>query len=269
MERPETIFKFEPFSLQALQNLKTACFYFGSPLDFNDPYDCAIDAQLDQLSEQDAILVRDSFLADAAMNELQKAAVNELTIDQLKQQIADGAQKAIDTAKKNFLDTKGVTCFSEANENLLMWSHYGDKYRGFCLEFRTEFEPFNKLKKVEYVAEMPTLSTRDIGLNVEHGMAIEKLFCTKSTDWSYEMEWRVIHANAKQVYTYRPEALKAIYFGPRMPDQNVDLLCLILYSQIPDVRLFRGKKNPQSFRVDFSEITGYIPYAEARRQGKT
>jgi hypothetical protein len=269
MVRPSTVFKYEPFTLQSVENLKACTIYFGSPYDFNDPFDCAIDSPLSPLTDEEILAIRDSFLQDPLASDVQKQSLQELSIEVMREEVYRGAIIAIEKEKEHFLQNRGVTCFSETNENLLMWSHYGDRYHGFCLEFRTDFEPFGKLRKVEYVSKPPTLNTRDIGLNIEHSHVIDKLYCTKSIDWSYEQEWRVIHANARQPFTYKPEALKSIYFGPRMSEQRIDMLCLILFSQAPHVQLFRGSRSATEFKVEFSEITGYIPYAEAKKRGLT
>ena len=42
MQKPTTVFKYTPFTTQSLLNLAASSVYFGSPRDFNDPYDCAI-----------------------------------------------------------------------------------------------------------------------------------------------------------------------------------------------------------------------------------
>lgn len=42
MRPPRLLYKYEPFSTQSLLNLKRQVIYFGSPLMFNDPYDCAL-----------------------------------------------------------------------------------------------------------------------------------------------------------------------------------------------------------------------------------
>jgi len=34
--------------------------------------------------------------------------------------------------------TTFVTCFSEVENNLLLWSHYADKHKGACIGFNTE-----------------------------------------------------------------------------------------------------------------------------------
>ncbi len=52
-----------------------------------------------------------------------------------------------------------------------------------------------------------------------------------------------------------------------MTSQHIDLLCLILYAQMPSVRLFKGTRSKTEFKLEFEEQTGYIPYAEAKRRG--
>jgi len=39
-----------------------------------------------------------------------------------------------------FLESSYATCFSEANDDFLMWSHYASKHSGVCLEFSLENE---------------------------------------------------------------------------------------------------------------------------------
>jgi len=39
---------------------------------------------------------------------------------------------------KKFLENSCVTCFSETNNDFLMWSHYASKHSGICLEFNLE-----------------------------------------------------------------------------------------------------------------------------------
>ena len=166
----------------------------------------------------------------------------------------------------DFNTNKGISCFSECNDNMLMWSHYGGQHRGFCLEFRTNYEPFNKLRSVRYCEALPELDLKQFMLeeNYEH---VLELFCTKSSDWSYEREWRAIHAKAGTLFSYGGEALKAIYFGAKMSGQDIDLLCLILHGQIPTVELYRGRKSTSAFKIEFEKIDLYLPYAEAKKQG--
>ncbi len=50
MEIPKKLYKYEAFSEMSLRNLKKQIIYFSSPLGFNDPYDYAITAEIQDLS---------------------------------------------------------------------------------------------------------------------------------------------------------------------------------------------------------------------------
>lgn len=53
MTKPPYLYKYESFSTQSLQNLKNQVIYFGSPLNFNDPYDCALLPSIKNITEDD------------------------------------------------------------------------------------------------------------------------------------------------------------------------------------------------------------------------
>ena len=77
-----------------------------------------------------------------------------------------------------------VYCLTEKPDSPLMWAHYADCHTGICVEFDARSEPFiTNASKVEYRTTYPA---RDIG-------TIDPApFITKSQDWSYEAEWRLI-----------------------------------------------------------------------------
>ena len=62
MNKPKEIYKYESFSSQSLKNLKAQSFYFGSPLGFNDPYDCALKAGIEELTKPDISKFRQFYL---------------------------------------------------------------------------------------------------------------------------------------------------------------------------------------------------------------
>ncbi len=133
-----------------------------------------------------------------------------------------------------FLSKTGVICCAERKDNLLMWSHYGGKHGGFCLEFRTEAPFFDKLRQVNYVSEIPRLNMSKLILNRDDDQLM-KHYCTKFDEWKYEREWRVRYAIADTLVRFRPEALKAIYFGPKLEPHLRDMICDIVAKENPGV----------------------------------
>jgi hypothetical protein len=87
----------------------------------------------------------------------------------------------------------GILSLSETPTSPLMWSHYSDGGRGFLIEFdaqhawfwgkKEERDSFRHLRKIEYLERTPhyLLGTPD-----------QAALYTKSIEWSYEKEWRII-----------------------------------------------------------------------------
>lgn len=263
---PPTIFRYEPFTAQGLLNLKSNAVYFASPLQFNDPYDCAITASFSEMTDEELEMVKNSshFVGTGIPTEAQ-LQLRMTPKGELKQMLSRVLEKVVVDQKESFLKTNGICCFTERNNDLLMWSHYGGRCKGWCLEFRTDQEPFNKLRKVKYVDSMPVI--RAGHLIDDRGLEqILDLFCTKSKSWEYEQEWRAIHRNAGTLFSYKSEALKAIYFGPDIERQALEIVCLILAGQNPDVELWKGTRSASRFEVEFEKFT-YTSHIEAKRKG--
>ncbi|GAM75657.1 hypothetical protein JCM19241_3569 [Vibrio ishigakensis] len=133
-------------------------------------------------------------------------------------------------------------CLTENEMNTLMWAHYGDSSRGCMLGFRHIEElstPFAAAEKVRYSDDVPVIGsavdfylygpTRD--QNRETRLAI---YHTKTKDWEYEKEWRVIYKNKAKTdkkytdYKFYPSELESITFGLKIDaEKKAKILDLI------------------------------------------
>ena len=265
-DRPSTVYKYESFNIRSILNLKAQSLYFGSPRGFNDPYDCAITATVADPSTDQIEIVKQHYLGDPSLPSALKQQLESMSFDRLKQQIINGANKGINDVRENFLNTRGVTCFSELNDDLVMWAHYGGQYKGFCLAFDTAKAPFTKLRRVRYVKNIPQIDIVQFTVNENHDKLLDDLFCTKSISWEYEKEWRAIHSDAGTLFGYEADALQEIYFGPDIERHALEIICLIIQGQNPDVQFFKGKRSETKFKVEFSNFT-YTSHTEAKRKG--
>ncbi len=97
-----------------------------------------------------------------------------------------GASKSIE----EMLAQRRIYCLTPKADNILMWSHYADNHRGICLEFSVPDNPlFSKAAEVVYREAYPHWVPCDI--NDRPGLVME-LILTKSRDWHYEQEYRLI-----------------------------------------------------------------------------
>ncbi|MBL4832339.1 MAG: DUF2971 domain-containing protein [Pseudomonas sp.] len=265
MDLPEKLYKYEAFSVQSLLNLKNQVVYFAPPSGFNDPYDCALKADIEEMKPEETEKFKSIYLAKDWPDHV-KEALESKSPDELRPMLMRGARAACEEVIEKFIKSRGVSCFSEVNDELLMWAHYSDKYKGFCLEFDTSTELFEKAKKVKYADEMPTLNALSVFTDGKRGEVLD-LFCTKSSAWKYEHEWRVLHSEAGTAYTYPSEVLTGVYFGPNVSRDVLEVICLVLKGQNPSVRFWQGERSPSTFKVEFQEFT-YISYLEGQSANK-
>jgi hypothetical protein len=121
-----------------------------------------------------------------------------------------------------FSETSGIYSLSATPNDELLWAHYGNSHKGFCIEYCIDtLIDFTKLENhkisVKYSDKPPKLHISDVSkANLER--ILQKLLGTKSKKWSYEKEIRIITSRSgKQYFDFR--AVKGIYFGLRMPEK--------------------------------------------------
>lgn len=124
-----------------------------------------------------------------------------------------------------FSGKSGIYSLSTTATDELLWAHYGNAHKGFCIEYDIgQLIDFTKTENhkvpVLYSSRPPKLDVSDIS-NINLDRMLQKLLGTKSKKWEYEKEVRVITSKSgRQSYDYR--AVKAVYFGLRMPEELQD-----------------------------------------------
>lgn len=114
----------------------------------------------------------------------------------------------------------GVYSLSTSATDELLWAHYADSHRGFCLEFELQELLAYKLEnqgtfKVRYQNDVPVVRLSDLSnLDAQNAPLLQKFVGTKSKRWEYEAELRVVTGQLG-VFEYDFRALKAVYFGAR------------------------------------------------------
>ncbi|WP_081863147.1 DUF2971 domain-containing protein [Azospirillum argentinense] len=91
-----------------------------------------------------------------------------------------------------YTKTIGMLCLSEKRENLLMWSHYANCHRGFVVEFNGDHQFFKRGTENEYYNIKKVLYSKERPSRSFFNMTYFDVLFTKSIDWSYECEWRMI-----------------------------------------------------------------------------
>lgn len=234
------LYKYCSYNKNSLHFLINRKIWFSNPEYFNDPFDCKYQFKTDTDKAEFENYARKhnperleelmSFINDDDEKEVYNKIVAKLTYD-----VYEELKKA------------GVFCLSEHNNNILLWSHYADAHKGFCIEFErckdrdNDLGDYRTTRRVEYIP-------RDYEkVTVLNEKSWDMKFFTKALDWEYEREWRLI--NEKSEETGRlPGKITAIIFGLRMCSEHKKTIKEIL-SDLPNVNYYQAEEVPNQYRI--------------------
>ncbi|MGJ8684531.1 MAG: DUF2971 domain-containing protein [Nonlabens sp.] len=220
--QPQTIFKYYSNDEKGLNldALKNKYLYYSSFKSFNDPFDCNIN------------LV--SFKKNGKFKKTNKK----------KKELF-----------KNRLDNIGICCFTTKKDSILMWSHYSNSHKGYCLEFIKKEE---ELYPVNYIKDFNKTNYYDNVKDSEFHLTY-----SKSEEWSYENEYRSIVDNidptnpSSRKRKYSPNRLKSVYFGVNTSDKLKIKIIEILrenYINFKEIELYENHLMENSFGIESVKI---------------
>ncbi len=218
--------------------LATRTFWLAPPSSFNDPFDCKYTLQSNPPpADLDAVIQR--FVPPPQ----RRGFANHRTIPAQRQRLI---RIIHDTVGKTFADV-GVYCFCERWRSNLMWSHYADKHQGLCLKFSVDLNavgPDPALAPVSYSKTYPVLNVRDLVANLG-GTCYQALY-SKSPQWRYEKEWRLVSPTGSRPVPWTAFTLKEVIFGKRVRTSSISLVKLILANQ--NVKCYMAEPSQDSYK---------------------
>lgn len=275
----------------AQQTLENRTFLYKAPIYFNDPFDSQLTLQ-PGISEEEIANIFFEVIAEAVLEKrplprlgLSAESLAALPSDLDKKglyNIKDALlsalpvnyftkahQRAAEGQSEYFRDNF-VFCVTEEHDNLLMWSHYADEHQGAVFKIKCIEEKESLLcaaLKVKYNDEYPIFGAdSDWRSLIKTGQfpdlvrAYNELLLTKSTDWGYEREWRMIFPRPEDagkrcvLLDFHQDEIECIFFGCRMPEENKFHLVNLAKSKYPRAKLFQARKSKTEFRLHFDEI---------------
>ncbi len=249
MEKPEIthLYKYRGVDAYSLSALINQTGWFAKPSSFNDPFDCAISISEERLEES----------VQAALDvALERAGMSRKDLPPEKLNVKPEDRQAFNLCRQLLLNDFqgiGVFCLSEIYSDILMWSHYADCHRGFCVEYeRTPQNALGRLAQpVRYQAQYPSLAFHDI-VSSANDTPTDILWLTKSEHWSYEREWRILQVQGDKNYQL-DFAITSIIFGMRMSESNKYTIRNLLRDR-PGINFKQAQKSETHFRIDVIDL---------------
>lgn len=128
---------------------------------------------------------------------------------------------------------KSICCFSRNFRNILMWSHYADNHRGFCIGIdNPEIEDSDIFSNVVYSQSFLEFDDEEKFLKHSSGRINKnwrKILTHKSLDWSYEEEVRLIlelgdSCSMGKTFNIGKESITKVFFGLCMSENDKILI---------------------------------------------
>ena len=146
----------------------------------------------------------------------------------------------------------GVLSMSIIWYSILMWSHYTDNHKGYCIGFH-----WDKLQKhsqsfrgglVNYTHEYPQVDPLEEDL-IE---TIWKKWQYKASDWEYEHEYRIVKGlfmgDDNRVLEFPDDYIAEIVLGMKM--NHSDRVEILAIAKSKDIPVFQTKSVPFKFKLD-------------------
>ncbi|MDP1620228.1 MAG: DUF2971 domain-containing protein [bacterium] len=179
MDSPEFLYKYQRLTAHSLAGLLNETVWLANPSTFNDPFDCALTLSKDSFEESIHHVINELIRSQRIKGQSTKDIEKLTPADkEAFEQLRDGLRKTANGV--------GVLSLSATPSHMLMWSHYADHHRGFCVEYDcgVETELRKLARPVTYIDEYPPLSITDIS-GPDKGRFLDISLFTKAKYWEY------------------------------------------------------------------------------------
>lgn len=177
-------------------------------------------------------------------------------------------------------DNLGVCCFTTIRDNPLMWGHYTNQYRGFCVKFRNDKlleskevpirtyvhylkeysasnEGFDEIsQKIKESNEIDDF-TKELFLK---GITFIENYTWKSFDWNYEKEFRAISWETNKFnrkLSFESKNIEEFYIGYRLKTLDPLLykkLRKTINENYPKSKVYEISPHPIVVKLRFIEV---------------
>ena len=255
---PEFLYRF--FSIERAEPLLAeGKIFYPSPKDFNDPFDCKPHfvfkaSPLKRMRyARELVAVRGRNLSKYERKLLVKQGLS-----------VESYHKAHERFLENLGKRVGVLSLSAKFENILLWSHYAQSHTGVCIEFLRSGLLETSALKVHYSADYPELDFFKVDGAMERGgqvareaerEAVEKISLTKSVEWEYESEWRIIDSSrGRGSQQFPTHLIKRVLFGCRTNSADREKVNRGISVGPANPTLCQAKTKRASFGLEFDVV---------------
>ena len=248
-----------------LDVLRTGNFFFQSPSNFNDPWDCHLSfRELPKSTEQlitevtktpESELLPDFIKLRKVISETPPHRLRGIIQNFPFSEYLENLKKSQEESTKDIRNLLGVSCMSATPFNELMWGHYAYNHKGFVLHIEI---PRDEIGKKSYLTPIPvnycekpfSPNFRQL-IGPPNVWALDLAGC-KSKSWKYENEVRFITTEGKGFKTFPKHWLKSVIAGLDADDTLIENIKSI--SDKTGIAVYNAEQDSESFSISIPDF---------------
>ncbi|WP_458724952.1 DUF2971 domain-containing protein [Pseudomonas mandelii] len=278
-------YKYRAINKYSLETLTNNTVYFSKHTDFNDPFEFST-----PFPDLKRMYTEVSIGVDRLLAQKNISIENHKHLKKICQIIIKEKSSSLDKIHekiKQTLETTGVYSLSKTNDEILMWSHYADNHKGFCIGFENLHQnttPVTKPLPINYTDQYTDLSSPELILEfykkmygqyislpdalwkkkyLELGKETKFLddqrggiavLTDKYEKWSYEQEFRLIDQKGFGLRPFNSICLKTITFGLRTSSHDIETIVSICKNKKTNIEFYKTQKEKNTFALKVIRI---------------
>jgi len=293
IETISNLHKFRPYNLRTLESLMENYIWFAGMDKMNDPFEGLIDYRKDLTyeaiiraevpfypnadgSKDSELVLREEFKSDANafIMKYRKKHIEayELFLRKARTQGCfsvfsepKNSNKIPNSKILGSLDCQADDDLFQAtqDEDLRMWSYYGDGLRGLRITYSPEKILLSEeltIAAIKYQEKPDSVDATAFCSELYYGSGprykasiLPTRFLTKGIFWSYEKEIRL--KIEKQGKFHIPEdSISSITFGCKMPKEQKEMIKNVAIYKNPNIKFYEARMSDSEFLIDYIEM---------------
>jgi hypothetical protein len=241
--------------------------FCSSPQNFNDPFDCVV--RIDYSSPSESDIFKKFYRMEKYLHpdwpEPQILASVNMLINNFDKTPLNNKEEIKSKILNHIYTYVGIYSLSAEPNNLLLWSHYSDSHKGFLIEFNALYlknflvntylrqDHKHLLFEVEYSDTYKLISAYSDNFDEE----LRKALLTKSTNWIYEKEWRILYYKGANQYIeipaeILPDIICSVVVGSKISNDNESKIKSILKNV--NIPLRKAYQSENKFELIYKDI---------------
>lgn len=227
--------------------------YFATVDQFNDPFDCKFDYSFEASKKDTKKYLQKSIDRNNpnwSRSEKRKWVAKHVKVLQTTN---SAFMEGLKSLNEDMLRDIGIYSLSRVPNDILMWSHYANDHKGFCLKFwdDTTNRFIARALEITYSEKFPVVNP----ITEDDMSRFKKTLLTKSKHWEYEAEWRIIdHENGPGRKRFPPYLLVGVIFGCRMLSEHKKLVRAWCENRDTEISFYQAQETAQSYSLEIVEL---------------